>query len=151
MRLAALTLASALCIQIACNFFNDAIDFRKSADTAKRQGPKRMTASGQLSARTVQVVGALFLLGACVAAWPLIELRGWPMLAIGIPSCFCLRLYGGPWPLAYKGLAEVFVVLFFGLVAVMGTVFVQVGWSSGDAMLYAAAGMVGCNADCFPP
>lgn len=144
LHLAVLTLASALCIQIACNFFNDAIDFRKSADTAKRQGPTRMTASGQLSARTVQMAGALFLLGACVAAWPLIGLRGWPMLAIGIPSLFFAYGYtGGPWPLAYKGLAEVFVILFFGLVAVMGTVFVQVGWTSGDAMLYAAAGMVG--------
>ncbi len=128
LKTALLTFFSALCIQIACNFFNDAIDFTKQADTKKRTGPTRMTASGALSHKTVMLIGALFLVGACVLALPLIELRGWPIIAIGIPSLYFAYGYtGGPWPLAYKGLGEVFVILFFGLVAVLGTILVQIG------------------------
>ncbi|PNC97231.1 1,4-dihydroxy-2-naphthoate octaprenyltransferase [Akkermansia muciniphila] len=126
--LALLTLASCLCLQIACNFFNDAIDHAKHADTERRTGPVRMTASGALSHRTVMLIGLFFLLGACLLAFPLIELRGWPILAIGIPSLYFTYGYtGGPWPLAYKGLGEIFVILFFGLVAVLGTILVQIG------------------------
>ena len=107
--LALLTLASCLCLQIACNFFNDAIDHAKHAGT-------------------VMLIGLFFLLGACLLAFPLIELRGWPILAIGIPSLYFTYGYtGGPWPLAYKGLGEIFVILFFGLVAVLGTILVQIG------------------------
>ena len=126
--LALLTLTSCLCLQIACNFFNDAIDHAKHADTERRTGPVRMTASGALSHRTVMLIGLFFLLGACLLAFPLIELRGWPILAIGIPSLYFTYGYtGGPWPLAYKGLGEIFVILFFGLVAVLGTILVQIG------------------------
>ncbi len=128
LKLALLTFFSALCIQIACNFFNDAIDHTKHADTKKRTGPTRMTASGALSHRTVMLIGGVFLLAACLLAIPLIELRGWPIIAIGIPSLYFAYGYtGGPWPLAYKGLGEIFVILFFGLVAVLGTILVQVG------------------------
>lgn len=128
LRLALLTFAACLCLQIACNFFNDAIDNAKHADTDKRTGPVRMTASGALSHGTVMLTGAAFLLGACLLALPLIELRGWPIVAIGIPSLYFTYGYtGGPWPLAYKGLGEIFVILFFGLVAVLGTILVQIG------------------------
>ena len=66
-----------------------------------------MTASGALSHRTVMLIGLFFLLGACLLAFPLIELRGWPILAIGIPSLYFTYGYtGGPWPLAYKGLGK---------------------------------------------
>ena len=127
-RLALLTFASCLCIQIACNFFNDAIDHAKHADTERRTGPVRMTASGALSHRAVMLFGGLFLAAACLLALPLIELRGWPIVAIGIPSLYFSYGYtGGPWPLAYKGLGEAFVILFFGLVAVLGTILVQIG------------------------
>ena len=62
--------------------------------------------------------------------------RGWPMLAIGIPSLFLAYGYtGGPFPLAYRGLGEIFVILFFGFVAVMGTVFVQTGGWPREAIL----------------
>ena len=83
--LALLTLTSCLCLQIACNFFNDAIDHAKHADTERRTGPVRMTASGALSHRTVMLIGLFFLLGACLLAFPLIELRGWPILATALP------------------------------------------------------------------
>lgn len=128
--LALLTAASCLCIQIACNLFNDAIDHKKEADTIKRTGPKRVTASGMLSEGKVMTGAFVFLAAACGFAIPLIELRGWPVLAIGIPSLYFSYGYtGGPFPLAYKGLGEIFVILFFGLIAVMGTILVQIGTS----------------------
>ncbi len=127
--LAAFTFLSCLCIQIACNYFNDAIDFCKNADTKKRQGPKRMTATGAINHRTLLAIGGIFLLAACGFSVPLILERGWPIIAIGIPSLYFAYGYtGGPFPLAYKGLGEIFVILFFGLIAVLGTIFVQIGF-----------------------
>lgn len=124
--LAIATLGSAICIQIATNFFNDAIDDAKGADTEARLGPTRVTASGLLSRKTVYLMATLFLIAAAVFAWPLIATRGWIILAIGIPSLALAYGYtGGPFPLAYLGLGEVFVILFFGVIAVAGTVFVQ--------------------------
>lgn len=126
--LAVCTLLSASAIQIATNFFNDAVDFRKGADTAARLGPTRVTASGMLSERAVMWIAGGFLLIACVLAIPLIAARGWPILAIGLPSLyFSFGYTGGPLPLAYRGLGELFVMLFFGLIAVTGTTFVQTG------------------------
>ena len=132
--LALATAASAGLIQIATNFFNDAIDFGKGSDTEARLGPRRVTASGDLSARAVMIAGVITLLLACAVAVPMILERGWPVLAIGLPSLyFSFGYTGGPLPLAYRGLGELFVVLFFGLVAVAGTVFVQAGAWGGVA------------------
>ncbi len=142
--LAACTALSCMCIQIACNFFNDAIDAGNNADTAKRQGPRRITASGDMGARAVKLWGCAFLLLAAAFGLPLIEAQGWPILAIGIPSLFFAYGYtGGPWPLAYHGLGELFVLLFFGLIAVSGTVYAQIGWQPGFEFIYAAAFMLG--------
>ena len=128
LRLAGLTLMGAIWIQIATNFFNDAIDADKGADTDARLGPVRATASGQLSRRTVYVSAIICLMLAASCGYPLIVARGWPMVAIGLPSFYFAYGYtGGPLPLAYKGLGELFVITFFGVVAVMGTVFVQTG------------------------
>lgn len=137
--LAVATLASALCIQVATNLFNDAVDAEKGADTEARLGPTRVTASGLLPRRAV-IGGALIFLGlACLIALPLIEARGWPIVAIGLPSLYLSYGYtGGPLPLAYRGLGEVFVVLFFGLVAVGGTFFVQTGSWSWEALVLGA-------------
>jgi 1,4-dihydroxy-2-naphthoate octaprenyltransferase len=126
--LAFCALASAVAIQVATNFFNDALDFKKGADTAERIGPMRVTASGRLSSRAVLAMGVCALVAACLTSLPLIAVRGWPILAIGLPSLVLSFGYtGGPWPLAYRGLGEIFVLLFFGLVAVAGTVFVNTG------------------------
>lgn len=142
--LALCALLSAVCLQIATNFFNDALDFQKGADTARRLGPTRVTASGLLSARAVTWMGGGVLLAASALAAPLILARGWPILAIGIPSLyFCWGYTGGPAPLAYRGLGELFVLLFFGLVAVAGTVFVNTGrWFWAESLLLGA--QVGC-------
>lgn len=122
------TLAACMCLQIATNLFNDALDGLKGSDTKERLGPVRITASGMMAPRTVLKVAAGVLLLATLLSLPLVWYRGWPIVAIGIPSLyFCFGYTGGPWPLAYRGLGEFFVVLFFGLVAVTGSAFVQSG------------------------
>lgn len=122
------TLASCICIQIATNLFNDAIDHSKGADTEKRLGPKRVTASGMLSPKAVMGGALVFCLLAAGFGVPLILERGWPIVAVGLVSLFFAYGYtGGPFPLAYRGMGELFVVLFFGFVAVLGSYFVQSG------------------------
>jgi len=140
------TLASAICIQIATNLFNDAIDAKKGADTAKRLGPVRVTASGLVSQKTVFTWAGVFLGLATLLSIVLILERGWVIIAIGIPSLYLSYGYtGGPVPLAYRGLGETFVFLFFGVVATMGTYYVQTGeWSGQAALLGAVIGWLSC-------
>lgn len=133
------TLLSCVFIQIATNLFNDAIDHRKGADTAKRLGPVRVTASGLLSPRRV-LFGALgFCLLAVLASLPLVQARGWPVVAMGLVSLYFSYGYtGGPFPLAYRGMGEIFVLLFFGFVAVLGSFYVQTGMV-GDFVIWMLA------------
>jgi 1,4-dihydroxy-2-naphthoate octaprenyltransferase len=142
--LAFCTLGGALSIQIATNFFNDAIDHRKGADTAARLGPVRVTASGMLAPRLVMRWAFAFCLAAAAFGAVLAAARGWPVLAIGIPSLLLAYGYtGGPFPLAYRGLGEVFVLLFFGFIAVAGTVFIQTGaWPPHAWLLGAQIGLL---------
>ena len=134
--LAFCTLAAALCIQIATNFFNDAIDARKGADTEKRLGPRRVTACGLIPRRTVLIAATFFLGLAAIFGMILFRKAGWPVIWIGLPSLYFAYGYtGGPLPLAYKGLGELFVVIFFGLVAVSGTILIQTGEWRNEAML----------------
>ena len=133
--LALWTFLGAAAIQIATNFFNDAIDYERGADTEYRLGPQRVTASGLLSQRAVYGGAWACLIAACLCSLPLLQSRGWVIVAVGIPSLYLSYGYtGGSFPLAYLGLGEVFVILFFGLVAVGGSYFVQVGtwdWPAG--------------------
>lgn len=142
-RLLACTLGSCMALQVATNWFNDALDFRQGKDTAARIGPRRITAAGVVSPSAVMFAGVLMLLVAALLALPLIQARGWPIIAIGIPSLyFCYGYTGGPAPLAYRGLGELFVILFFGLVAVAGSAYVQCGeWLVGALVL---GGQIGC-------
>lgn len=122
----AATLAGAVLIQIATNFINDALDFRKGADTSERLGPLRVTQAGLLSAGAVLRGAWICLIGAALCGIPLILRAGWPLLAIGIASMLLAFAYtGGPLPLAYHGLGELFVLAFFGVIAVGGTYYVQ--------------------------
>ncbi len=142
-KLALCTLGSCAALQIATNFFNDALDAIKGADTAARIGPRRITASGRADAGTVKIAAWLMLVMATLLAVPLFEARGWPILLIGLPSLyFCFGYTGGPVPLAYRGLGELFVILFFGFVAVAGTTFVQTGEWYVEAMV--AGFQIGC-------
>ena len=134
--LALCTLVGAVAIQIATNFFNDAIDARKGADTERRLGPTRVTASGMMRPQTVMGLATGFLGIATLCGVVLFQARGWPIAAIGIPSLFLAYGYtGGPFPLAYRGMGELFVIAFFGLVAVTGTVFIQTGGWPREALL----------------
>jgi len=131
-----LIVTSALFIQIATNYFNDALDHLKGADTAARLGPTRATGSGLLSPRTMITGGATCLLLAAVLAVPLVLRGGWPILALGLFSLLLAYAYtGGPFPLAYLGLGEIFVVLFFGIFAVAGTFYLNALHLSPDAAL----------------
>lgn len=127
------TLASCICIQVATNLFNDAIDHKKGADTEHRLGPKRVTASGMLSQKAVMAGALGFCVLAALIAIPMIAARSWPVIAIGAVSLFFAYGYtGGPFPLAYRGMGELFVILFFGFVAVLGSHFVQSGGIGGS-------------------
>jgi 1,4-dihydroxy-2-naphthoate octaprenyltransferase len=128
--LLACTLLGAVLIQIATNYINDALDFKKGADTGERLGPTRVTAAGLLTADAVMMGAYLCFAGAAICGVPLIVHGGWPLLAIGVASIVAAYAYtGGPYPLAYHGLGEIFVIVFFGVIAVGGTYFVQtLGW-----------------------
>ena len=125
-------LLASFLIQIATNFINDAIDFDKGADTETRTGPRRVTQTGLLSRKQVMTGGFVCLALALVVGIPLVIEGGWPIVAIGVASLFLAYGYtGGPFPLAYLGLGDLFVVLFFGLIAVGGTFFLHThayGW-----------------------
>lgn len=138
------TLGSTIAIQIATNYFNDAVDARKGADTAARLGPLRATAAGLLTPRQMLGAGMAMLVVAVLISLPMVAARGWPVVGIGVVSLFFTYGYtGGPVPLAYRGLGEIFVLLFFGLVAVAGTVFVQTGqWRTEALWLGAQVGML---------
>ena len=141
--LAMAALGSCIALQVATNWFNDALDFIKGGDTSARIGPTRITASGVVSARAVMTAAVLMLVLAAALSIPLFIARGWPILAIGIPSLyFCYGYTGGPIPLAYRGLGELFVILFFGLVAVTGSAFVQGGRWPVEALI--AGTQIGC-------
>jgi 1,4-dihydroxy-2-naphthoate octaprenyltransferase len=131
-----LALACAILIQIATNYFNDAIDHVKGADTASRLGPVRATSARLLSPRSMITGGAVCLILATIVAIPLVLHGGWPILALGIVSLFLAYDYtGGPFPLAYLGLGEIFVVLFFGVFAVAGTFFLNtLEWSVASVL-----------------
>lgn len=139
---ALLILASTLFLQIATNFWNDGIDALKGSDTSMRLGPRRMGANGELSPRQLHYLALISLVLAVFCSMPLIYLRGWVIAAIGIPSLYFTYGYtGGFFPLAYRGMGELFVFLFFGIIAVSGTVFVQSGqWLVEGFLMGSAVG-----------
>ena len=122
----ACALLGAILIQIGTNLVNDALDFKRGADTAERLGPLRVTQAGLLSAKAVMTGAIVCFAIAALCGIPLIMRAGWPLLAIGVTSIVAAYAYtGGPYPLAYHGLGELFVMIFFGFVAVGGSYYVQ--------------------------
>jgi 1,4-dihydroxy-2-naphthoate octaprenyltransferase len=119
-------LLGAMLIQIGTNLSNDYSDARRGADTDDRIGPVRVTAGGLLPPRRVLVATYLTFGAAVLCGIYLIAVAGWLLLAVGAASILAGVLYtGGPRPYGYEGLGEVFVFLFFGIVAVTGSYFVQ--------------------------
>ena len=119
-------LLGALLIQIGTNLSNDYFDFVKGADTEERLGPARATQAGWIRPEIILRSSLLVFAAAVIIGIFLVLRGGWPIVLIGIASVICGILYtGGPYPLAYLGLGEVFVVIFFGPVATLGTYYVQ--------------------------
>ncbi len=149
-------LICSLLIQVGTNLFNDYYDFARGADGADRLGPVRVTQAGLIPARVV-VAAAVACFVVAAACGAVVVGASWPgagpaLLAIGVACLLCGWLYtGGPWPLAYLGLGEVFVFVFFGLVATAGTALAVGGVFHVDALVDAlvSGAAVGALASCL--
>ena len=127
-------LLTALLLQIGSNLANDVFDFERGTDTPERLGPVRVTQAGLLTPSQVKygmaVVFGLAALFGLYLAW----LGGWPIIVIGLAAILSAIAYtGGPFPLGYYGLGDLFVFIFFGLASVAGTYYVQAGFVSAAA------------------
>ncbi len=123
-----MTLLAAVLIQVGANFANDVFDFEKGADREDRLGPTRATQAGLVSAEKMKkAMWQTFALAICVGFY-LAFIGGWPIVIIGLASIAAGIYYtGGPYPLGYHGFGDVFVFIFFGLIAVPGTYYLQSG------------------------
>jgi 1,4-dihydroxy-2-naphthoate polyprenyltransferase len=131
-------LLGAVFIQVGTNLSNDYSDARRGADTEERLGPVRVTAGGLVPPRQVLVATYVSFGLAVLCGAYLIHLAGWILLAIGAASILAGVLYtGGPRPYGYEGLGEAFVFLFFGLVAVAGSYYVQTEEVTWEAFVLA--------------
>ena len=124
----AAALLGAVWIQVGTNLVNDLADFERGADAGDRLGPPRAAQTGMLTATQLRRgAGGAFAI-ACMFGVVLIALRGWPIVAIGVTSIVAGLAYtAGPFPLAYHGLGDAFVLLFFGWMAVCGAAFAAGG------------------------
>jgi len=119
-------LAGSVLIQIGTNFANDYFDFKKGADQHERLGPTRMTQAGLIKPQSMKAATAVAFSLALLVGVYLVWRGGWPIVVIGLFSIlFGIMYTAGPYPLGYRGLGEIFVLIFFGPVAVGGTYYVQ--------------------------
>lgn len=129
-------LLSSFCIQIGTNFVNDAMDFKKGADNEKRVGPMRVTQQKIFTFKQVMWMATGFFALAMILGIPLVIHGGWPIVIIGVLSVLMGYAYtSGPVPLAYYGLGDLFVIIFFGLVAVGGLFYLLTGTYTLDAVV----------------
>ena len=142
---ALLCLVFAVTMQCTANLVNDLCDFLKGADRPDRLGPDRAFAKGYITLRAMKSGIAAFTLAACAAGAGLLALSGWNwwLLLVGA-SCIVFAYFytAGPWPLAYHGMGDIAVILFFGLIPVGFTYYLQCGgWSGETAVVGLACGM----------
>jgi len=130
------TLIFALCVQVGTNFANDYLDFLNGADTKERKGPRRLVQSGRVSVRKMRAItGAIFAVALIIGLY-LSRVGGWQIGALALLAILLGYLYtGGPYPLAYLGLGDLFVLIFFGPVATAGTTYLQTGIISPIALI----------------
>ena len=134
-------LIGALFIQVGTNLSNDYSDARRGADTEDRLGPVRVTAGGLVPPRQVLIATYAAFGVAVLAGTYLIATAGWELLLVGAASILAGVLYtGGPRPYGYEGLGEVFVFLFFGVVAVAGSYYAQIEELGWEALVLAVPG-----------
>lgn len=144
---AALCLVFALLVQISANFANDYFDFVKGADTAERTGPTRAVAAGWVRPEEMRNALALVLGLAFVAGLGLVPYGGWPLVIVGAACLVSAVAYtGGPYPIGYIGLGDLFVFVFFGLIGVAFTFYVQAGYFTWTVLL-AGAGVGAATAN----
>ncbi len=125
-------------IQIGTNFANDYFDHKSGADNEDRLGPTRVTQAGLIAPKSVKLATGVTFLIAFLLGLYLVWVGGWPILAVGIASIISGIAYtGGPYPLGYNGLGDLFVFIFFGLVAVGGTYYVQALSLSPESLIAA--------------
>ena len=137
-------LVVALSLQVGANFANDVFDFKRGADTGDRVGPPRATQMGLLSSREVMTGMWVAFAIATLAGLYLAIVAGWIVVAVGVASIVAAIIYtGGPWPIGYHALGDLFTFTFFGMVAVVGTAFVQTG--EFPLLAWIAAIPVGCT------
>ena len=138
--LAAITLAASVLMQIVTNLENDVGYTERGGETGTRVGLPRATANGWLRIDAVKKAVLLAIVTAWIVAMPLLRHAGWPVAAMGIGATLAAYSYmGGPRPIAYTPFGELMVFLFFGIVAVCGTFYVQTGTLRAEAMIAAAA------------
>ena len=119
-------LLAALLIQVGTNLANDVSDFQRGADVTGRLGPLRVTQAGLVSPQSVQRATVLTFAAAGAIGLYLVSVGGIPILLIGVLSVLAGITYtGGPWPFGYHGLGDLFVFVFFGLAAVLGSAYLQ--------------------------
>jgi len=134
-----LTLSCAILLQVAVNLANDLFDALSGVDDVQRRGPQRMVQSGKISAKAMRKALFLVMLSAMVCGLPLVYLGGWLFLLLGILSLLAALAYSaGPYPLASHGLGEVTVFIFFGLIAVMGSYYLQTQRFDGFVLPFAS-------------
>ena len=134
--IAFMTLLAAVLIQIGANFANDVYDFLMGSDREDRLGPTRATQSGLISPGDMKKgMWLVFLLAICVGFY-LASIGGWPIVGIGLASIVSAIAYtGGPYPLGYHGWGDIFVFVFFGIIAVSGTYYLQTGTVTNESIL----------------
>ncbi len=123
---AAAALIGALLIQVGANLANDCFDYVKGADIPERRGPVRVAQSGLIALPRLRLgIAITFALTVVIGAY-LVSVGGWPLVGLGLASLLSALLYtGGPYPIGYHGLGDLFVFVFFGLAGVCGTYYVQ--------------------------
>lgn len=137
----------ALLAQIASNFANDYFDFKKGADREDRLGPERAVAQGWITPKAMLKATFLTLGLSCLCGCLLLFFAGWELIPVGIAIALCVLAYSaGPFPLAYNGLGDVCVVLFYGVIPVCFTYYVQAGtFSLLSFLLSLSVGLLSTN------
>ena len=135
-----MTLLASILLQIGSNFANDVYDFLNGADTDDRIGPKRVVQAGLIAPKKM-IKGMLLIFSfAIVIGIYLAFVGGWKIVAVGCISIFAAIVYtGGPYPLGYYGWGDLMVFLFFGIIAVPGTYYLQTGFVSNISILFGIA------------
>lgn len=144
---AALCLAVAILAQIASNFANEYFDFRNGLDRPGREGPRRGVTEGDITPRAMLTATLVTLAAACVAGLCLIPFGGWWLIFVGAAIAAGIMAYSaGPYPLSHHGLGEVAVIIFFGIIPVCFTAWLQTGvWSMEAFTGSLSAGLLGAN------